>query len=137
MLFREVCVKPTGLPTCIACQSLPKSAGQAPNYAHFFPACMWSENGAECVFCESFCSKNEKRGRCAASRAKGASHGTPCSPSFTQCVFGKFLPGVTAGHFAEKAPCRRAQGWSRWVLPEAWLVSGGCVGHARFKRRAP
>jgi hypothetical protein len=52
-LFREVCVKPTGLPTCLAClacRSLPKSAGQAPNYAHFFPDCMWPEDGAECVF---------------------------------------------------------------------------------------
>jgi hypothetical protein len=69
--------------------------------------------------------------------AEGVSHGTPCSPSFTQCVYEKNLPGVTAGHFPEKAPCRRAQGWSRWVLPEAWLVSGGSVGHARFKYRAP
>jgi hypothetical protein len=49
-LLREVCVKPTGLPTCLACQSLPKSAGQAPNYAQILPAGMWFDNGAECVF---------------------------------------------------------------------------------------
>jgi hypothetical protein len=64
--------------------------------------------------------------------ARGVAHVTQCSPSFSQCVFGKILPGVTAGHFAEKAPCRRAQGWSRWVLPEAWLVSGGSIGIERI-----
>jgi hypothetical protein len=62
--------------------------------------------------------------------ARGVSHGTPCSPSFTQCVLGKILPGATAGHFTEEAPCDRAQGWCRRGLPEDWLVSGGSVGHA-------
>ena len=49
----------------------------------------------------------------------------------------KILPVPPAGHFAEKAPCRRAEGLSRWVLPEAWVVFGGCVGHAPVKHRPP
>jgi hypothetical protein len=68
---------------------------------------------------------------------RGGSLTAPRALLHSRSVFGKILPGVTAGHFAEKAPCRRAQGWSRWVLPEAWLFSGGNVGHARFKRGAP
>ena len=120
-----------------ACQSLPKSAGQAPDYAHFFSNRHVVQSGAMCVFSESFCSKNDRADTGQVQWRGGVSHGTPCSPSFTQCVFRKILPVLSAGHFAGKAPCRRAEGLSRWVLPEAWVVLGGCVGHAPVKHRPP
>jgi hypothetical protein len=130
-------VKPTGLPTCLACRSLPKSAGQAPNYADISQfACGLRMESSACPGKVST-PKPERAAAGQLQRRGGVSHGTPCSPSFTHCVVGIILPGGTAGHFAEKVPCRRAQGWSCWVLPEAWLVSGGSVVHARFERRAP
>ena len=119
-----------------ACQSLPKSAGQAPIYAHFFSNRHVVLSGTICVFPESFCSKNEGADAGQVQWGGGVSHGTLCSPSFTQCVLRKILPVPTAGHFARKAPCRRAEGLSRWAMPEARYSSGGTPGQTLLEHRA-
>jgi hypothetical protein len=120
----------------VPCQSLLKSAGQAPIYAHFFSNRHVVLSGTICVFPESFCSKYEGADAGQVQWGGGVSHGTLCSPSFTQCVLRKNLPVPTAGHFARKAPCRRAEGLSRWAMPEARYSSGGTPGQTLLEHRA-
>jgi hypothetical protein len=125
-------VKPTGLPTCLACLACQSCLSQPlrRQIMRMFPqfACGRSMELSACSGNVS-APKTERLTRGSFNGEGGVSHGTPCSPSLTHCVFGKILPGVTAGYLAEKAPCRRrrAQGWSRWLAGGASAAAGGLI----------
>ena len=92
----------------VACQSLPQSAGQAANYAHFPPISQVEQQGHRMLlpaFSEAFSAPKTEIAHAGRVEWRGGpSHCRSCSPPFTQCRGQKILtvPISNENHHAAK-----------------------------------